>query len=44
MYNLDNHIPITAHFNIFMAALGNVLIQDVILTYKGVKINLHSNN
>lgn len=27
-----------------MAALGNVLTQDVILTYKGVKINLHSND
>jgi hypothetical protein len=25
-----------------MAALGNVLIQDVILTYKGVKIYFHS--
>lgn len=26
-----------------MAALENVLIQDVILTYKSVKIDLHSN-
>lgn len=25
-----------------MAALGNVLIQDVMLTYKGVQIDLHS--